>query len=238
MLEQHIDGIIDKTDVVLMAAAEEFEQQFARGGVNRRELQDFLNRMETQLPELNRSMVIDARGKVIYHTGTGTLGNVSDGEFFQQLRKQQGSGLYPSRPIKSRINGRRVVICAQDKSGRWYLCRNRLRCVLPELLSPALLLHQRRSARHHCSARRGHGVIARYPEPASTGRTIGQKKISGEMADLMRTGKEEGTFKTSPPIDNIERAYSYRRSNAYPLNIVVGLASSDYMKEWRAEIAK
>ena len=37
----HIDGIIDKTDVVLVAAAEEFEHQFAGGGVNRRELQRF-----------------------------------------------------------------------------------------------------------------------------------------------------------------------------------------------------
>lgn len=239
VLEQHIDGIIDKTDVVLFAAAEEFEHQFARGGVNRRELQDFLNRMETQLPELDRLTVIDDCGKVIYHTGTGTLGNVSGREFFQQLRKNQRSGLYLSKPIKSRINGRWVVILARrinlaDGTFAGTVCGAfSLNHLLPLFSSINVGAHGTIVLRDGDM-----GVIARYPEPASTGSTIGQKKISGEMADLMRTGKEEGNFKTSPPIDNIERTYSYRRLNAYPLDIIVGLASSDYLKEWRAEVAK
>lgn len=241
VLEQHLDGIIDKTDVVLFAAVEEFEHQFARGGVNRKDLKAFLNRMKTQMPELERLILVDAHGEVVYITGTGTesLSNVSDRDYFQQLRQNPGSGLFISKPIKSRISGKWVVILARrinlgDGAFAGAVCAalpldyfSRLFSTINVGPKGAIVLRDVEL-----------GVIARYPETGGPGSTIGMKKVSSEMAELIRAGKQSGTFKTTPPIDNIERTYSFRRLVTYPFHIIVGFASSDYLKEWRAEVVK
>jgi PAS domain S-box-containing protein len=241
VLEQHIDGIIDKSDVVLFAAVEESEHPFARGGVNRQKLKAFLNRMEAKMPELDRLMVTDAHGGVIYHTGTGTgtLSNVSDRDYFQQLRRNPGTGLFISKPIKSRISGKWVVILARrinlrDGAFAGTICGAlsldyflKLFSTINVGSSGAIVLRDVEL-----------GVIARYPEPGGPGSTIGRKKVSSEMAELIRAGKKSGTFKTTPPIDTIERTYSFRRLVNYPLHIIVGFAGSDYLKEWRAEAVK
>lgn len=241
VLEQHVDGIIDKTDVVLYAATEEFEHQFARGGVDWRELKEFLVRMDSQLPELDCLTVTDARGRVIYHTnpGAGTLKDVSDREYFRHLRTTRQTGLYISKPIRSRISGKWVLVLARriqkpDVNFAGTVCGALSLDYLHQFFSSINV-----GANGAIVLRDGTmGIIAGYPEPAGTGSTIGQKEISGEMTSLLRAGKDKGTFRTTPPIDNIERTYSFRKLTAYPLNIIVGLASSDYLKEWHAKVAK
>jgi len=241
VLDEHIDGIIDKSEVILFAAVEEFENRFARGGINRLELEAFLDRTASRMPELERLTVADARGRVIYHTGTGAgaLTTVSDREYFLHLRDNPGAGLYISKPIKSRISGRWVVILARRlnlKDGSFagtvgaglsldYF--NRLFASINVGPHGAIVLRDGEL-----------GVIARSPEPGGAGSTIGRKRVSREMAEMFHAGKTKGTFKTTPPIDGIERTYSFRRLSQYPLYIVVGLAGSDYLKEWRAEVAK
>ncbi|HBA72392.1 MAG: hypothetical protein A2X82_07110 [Geobacteraceae bacterium GWC2_55_20] len=241
VLEQHIDGIIDKTDLVLFSAVEEYEHQFARGGVNRHELKVFLNRMESQMPELERLALIDARGEVVYHTGTGTgtLSNVSDRDYFQKLRQNPGSGLFISKPIKSGISGKWVVILARrinlgDGAFAGTVCGElSLEYFLQHFSSinvgpnGAIVLRDLEL-----------GVIARYPKAGWPGSTIDLKKVSSEMTELFHTGKMSGTFKTTAQSNNIERTYSFRRLVKYPLHIIVGFASSDYLKEWRAEVVK
>jgi hypothetical protein len=69
MLEQNIDGSIDKIDVVLEAAVEEFGHRFARGGINRNEMKSFLAGLAVRLPEVNCISAADAQGKHRAETG-------------------------------------------------------------------------------------------------------------------------------------------------------------------------
>jgi len=241
VLDEHIDGIIDKSEVILFAAAEEFENRFARGGINRLELEAFLNRTASRMPELERLTVADARGRVFYYTGTGVgaLTNVSDREYFQHLRDNPGTGLYISKPIKSRISGRWVVVLAR----RLTLKDGSFAGTVGAALSLDYFKRLFASINvgpHGTIALRDEelGLITRCPEPGGTGSLIGQKKVSREMMELYQAGKTQGTYKTTTPVDRIKRTYSYRRLSQYPLYIVVGLADSDYLKEWRAEVAK
>ncbi len=241
VLEQHIDGTIDKVNMALFAMSEEFEHQFARGGINRPELDNFLARMITQTPELDRLMVFDPRGNIIFHTGsnTGALKNVADREYFLHLRKNPVSGLYISKPIKSRVSGKWVVVLARrinmpDGSFAGTICGS---LSLDHFLNLFASIDVGRNGA--IALRDGElGVIARFPEPSGAGSAVGQKKVSREMTKLVRTGKPSGTFKTIAPIDGVERIYSYRRFSDYPFHIVVGLSSKDYLREWHSEIVK
>jgi PAS domain S-box-containing protein len=241
VLDEHIDGIIDKTEVILFAAVEEFENRYARGGINRLELEAFLDRTASRMPELERLTVADARGRVFYHTGTGVgaLTNVSDREYFLHLRDNPGAGLYISKPIKSRISGRWVVVLARRLTLKDGSFAGTVATALSLDYINRLFASINVGPHGAIALRDGElGLIARCPEPAGTGSIIGQKKVSREMAELYQAGKTKGTYKTTTPVDRIERTYSFRRLSQYPLYIVVGLADSDYLKEWRGEVAK
>jgi two-component system, cell cycle sensor histidine kinase and response regulator CckA len=241
VLDEHIDSIIDKTEIILFAAVEEFEQKSARGGIDRRELVAFLNRMVSRMPELERLVVANAHGRVVYHTGpyVEALTDVSDREYFLHLRHNPGAGLHISRPIRSRVSGRRVIIFARRINLSDGSFAGTVSAALSQDYINRLFTSINVGPHGAIELRDGElGLIASCPESAGTGSIIGEKKVSREMAELFQAGKKKGTYKTITPVDQVERTYSFRRLSQYPLYIAVGLADSDYLKEWRNEVAK
>jgi two-component system, cell cycle sensor histidine kinase and response regulator CckA len=241
VLDNHICGIIGKIDVLLFAAAEELESQFARGGVDRQLLETLLTRMVSQMPELDRLTVVNARSEITYGTGigVGVLKNVSDREYFKHLRDNPGCGLYISKPLVSRIDGQWVLILARRIS----LADGSFAGTVAGVVS---LKHFQKlfatidvGPHGTIALRDGElGGIARFPEPKVSGSFVGQKKVSREFLELANKGRKNGTYKTTPPYDNTERLYTFRKLANYPLQIIVGLGTGDYLAQWRSEVAK
>jgi hypothetical protein len=100
VLEQYIGGSIDKIDVVLFSAADEIEKQLAEGGIDRRELNAFLDRQSARLPELDGLRMANAQGDIIYGKGVtgGHLKNIADRDYFIACATTQRQGCsYPDR---------------------------------------------------------------------------------------------------------------------------------------------
>ncbi|MDH4285022.1 MAG: PAS domain-containing protein, partial [Gallionellaceae bacterium] len=80
------------------------------------------------------------------------------------------------------------------------------------------------------------GLIARYPEETSNpAANIGQKVVSGELAQQIQAGKMEGTYKAIAGVDKVDRIISYRKVGHYPFYIIVGQASEDILTDWRRQ---
>ncbi len=241
VLEQNIGGNIDKIDVVLRISSEKIEKQVAGGGIDRRELNAFLARQSTLLPELGGLRMADARGEIAYGTGLapGVMTSVADRDYFNRLRNDPKAGLFISRPLVSRVTGKWAVILARRINRTDGAFAGVVYGVIP--LQHFLNLFTSIDVGRHGSITlrdEGFGIIARYPEPEGVGSTIGKKTVSLKLRQLLKTGRDTGTYVTKAPVDNIERTFTYHKIFNYPLYIIVGLATDDYLAEWRAETVK
>lgn len=241
VLDKHISGIIGKIDMLLFAAVEEFEQELARGGGNQKQFNALLARMVSQMPELDRLTFVNKRGEIIYGTGVGfePFKNVSDREHFKYLRDNPDRGLCISKPMVSRIDGQWVIIFAR----RINLADGSFGGTVSGLVSLEYfqkIISAIDVGPHGTIVLRDGdlGGIVRFPEPKVSGSFVGQKKESRELVELERKGEKRGTYKTIPPYDNIERIYTYRTLPNYHFHIYVGLASKDYLAQWRSEAVK
>ncbi len=67
-LELTIDGIIDKSDVALLAVVDEAEKRIAGGGIEELALNSFIARQHTRVPELDGLRVANEQGNVAFGT--------------------------------------------------------------------------------------------------------------------------------------------------------------------------
>jgi diguanylate cyclase (GGDEF)-like protein/PAS domain S-box-containing protein len=241
VLEEYIDGSFDKIDILLLAAVDEIESQLAGGGINRQELNSFLARRSALLPELAALRMLNAQGEIGYGTGltAGTSTSAADRDYFIRFRNDPNAGLFISKPLVSRISGKWVIMLARRVNRHDGSFAGVVYGVVP--LEHFLKLFTSIDVGKHGAISLRDGameIIVRYPEPRGIGSSIGQKTVPSEFQTLLRTGRNSGTFKASSPVDNIERTYSYRKVSGYPLYINVGLATSDYLADWRGEVAK
>jgi hypothetical protein len=102
-LEASISGIIDKIDIGVFAVSREAMRQLATGGVNREELNSYIQNQIAQLPELYGLRVTDADGNLLYGTDipAGKTANISDREYFKSLRDNPKEGLAISKAIQA-----------------------------------------------------------------------------------------------------------------------------------------
>lgn len=241
MLEEYIDGSFDKVDILLLTAVNEIESRIAGGSFDRRELNEYLSRLSAQLPELAALRMLNAKGEVAYGTGLKEVPATSaaDRDYYISLRDEPKAGLFISRPLVSRISGKWVIMLARRVNRPDGSFAGVVYGVVP--LEHFLKLFSSIDVGKHgaISLRDGSlGIIVRYPEPRGIGSTIGQKTISGEFKTLLKAGRNNGSFKARTPVDNVERTYSYRKISGYPLHVNVGLATGDYLADWRGEVVK
>ncbi len=241
VLEQYIGGTIDKIDVVLRISADEIENQIATGGVDEQKLNEFLARQSVRLPELAGLRMADAKGKIAYGAGlpAGTLANVADRDYFRSLRDDPKAGLIISKPVVSRIIGKWVIILARRVNRPTGAFAGVVYGVIPLENFTRLFASIDVGKHGSITLRDGNlGIIARYPEPNGAGSTTGQSTISAKFRQMLSSGRNTGTYMTEAPIDHIERTFSYHKIFNYPLFIITGLATGDYLVEWRNEVAK
>ncbi|TAN51352.1 MAG: hypothetical protein EPN26_09170, partial [Rhodospirillales bacterium] len=81
-------------------------------------------------------------------------------------------------------------------------------------------------------------VFAVYPVPADVDKVIGEKLVVPELQALIQAGREAGTYVTRNTLDGVERNVAVRKIAHYPLYVVVGRATGEYMARWRDQTVK
>ncbi len=238
VLEQYIGGSIHKIDVVILTASDEIEKQIAGGGIDSPDLNTYLYRQAERLPELDGLRMADAEGKIVYGKGVvnGNLKSIADRDYFTHMRDNPKAGLFISKPLISRIIGKWVLIIARRVNRPDGTFAGVVYGVIP--LDHFLKLFTSIDVGKHgaITLRDGNsGVVTRYPHKAGN---IARLAVSARLRGLINSGRNTGTYKTLAPIDKTERTYTYRRISDYPLYITVGLATKDYLAEWRLEVVK
>ncbi|MBV6340190.1 ATP-binding protein [Candidatus Magnetobacterium casense] len=238
VLEQYIGGFIDKIDLVLVDIADDLKNKTHLSTGNGDRVTLLLAKHQQRLPTLESLRVTDAEGIVRYGLGVtkDSKTNVSDMDYFIAAHGSAKSSLTISKPIFARISKKWVIALARridnpDGTFNGVVYANiALEHLIHSFASIDVGPHGGISLRDKEMA-----VIARYPQPKEIGSDIGGKNISPELRRLFEAGQPSGTFFTPTSFDNTPKYVSYRKISPYPLYIVVGIAASDYLEEWRHE---
>ncbi|MBF0559844.1 MAG: PAS domain S-box protein [Nitrospirae bacterium] len=244
VLEQYIADTIDKIDLALFAVADEVARQRSIGYIDKKAVNSYISRIFSRLPFLNAIRLANAQGEIVY--GADTTGEaakrstiISDRDYFKHLRNDPNAGLVISKPVQARITGKWVIIFARRL--------NRPDGSFDGAVWAAIEVeHFHKTFAKLDIGRNGvisfrdseMGLIARHPEIKVSGVSVGQTKVSQELLEQVKTGKTYGTYYTPTGSDNIARTVSFRKIGSYPLYVIVGLASSEYLADWGKDAIK
>jgi signal transduction histidine kinase/CheY-like chemotaxis protein/HPt (histidine-containing phosphotransfer) domain-containing protein len=235
VLEKSIAGTLRKIDLALLDASDEYSRQIASGRINARELNAHLALKYSRLPEVVGLRIANAQGVIEYGTGlaAGSKTNISDRDYFLFHRDNPNMRLIISKPIVGRIRGTWMVLLARrinhpDGSFAGVVFAPVELTQFDESFSAinvgphgVIVLRDKET-----------GIIARYPEPDGVDSSVGQNGKSPQLQEIIRAGKEIGSYQARSAIDNIERSFSYRNISEQSLFILVGLAIEDYLVDW------
>lgn len=179
--------------------------------------------------------IFDAQGQRLY----GNLGrekpiSIADRPYFQQLRDDPAAGTLFSRVALGRISGLPSIWVAraiQNPAGRF------LGAVV---LSIELADIHRQFSRISLGdkgvvvlRRLDDGaVVVRYPGPIEVDNRP-EPDIPTRLAVLDQG--PVGHIEIISPVDGSQRIYGYRQVGDYPFVVAVGIASQDYLRDWRQD---
>jgi PAS domain S-box-containing protein len=241
LLEVSIHGIVDKIDLSLLALTSDVERRLSRGGIEEADLNGALARQLARLPELDILHVVNARGEIVYGAApaAGKPISVADRDYFQRLRRDPAAGLVISQPVLDRLSGKRVLMLARR-------INNRDGSFAGVILGGIGLQHFVKifaainvGRQGTISLRDGElTYVVRSPEHEGVRSGAHQGPVSRRLQELVREGRSSGSYQERSSLDQRERTYSFHRIEKQPLFVVVALAKSDYLAEWRSEAAK
>ena len=238
ILESEIAGHIDAADLILSAAMDEYQRQRSSGRINGLALNTYIERIHSRQPGIDALRITDAQGVLIYGTGVIPSEKVSiaDRPHFIRLRDDPHAGLLISKPQVSRVNQKWVVVLARrirEPNGSF----GGMAFAVITLDHLAKIISTINVGPHGVVALRDEnlGLIARHPQPRGVDNYIGNNLLAKEIRGMIVAGETIGTVTARSILDNVERNYSYRKFGAYPLYILVGLATEDYLASWRNE---
>jgi len=242
LMDQTISGSVMQIDLLLHGVVHGLEAMIAaEPGLEPLRANALLDRHRQLLPILAAIRVADASGRVVLGPGVepGSDASWADRDFFALLREQPQAGLVVGAPVLGRVRPIWVVPFVrrlQHPDGRFagvvsasvpMAHFERLLASLDVGPHGVALLRDAQSA-----------LLARHPPAAAPVGAVGARVLSPELAQVIASGQNSVGFHTRRAADGVERTSHYRRLDAAPWHLVVGLGRDDYLSGWRADLAR
>jgi signal transduction histidine kinase len=237
-VDQNLSSSIEKIDIALRAVVDKVEDYEAKPK-GKQNIEGFLDRFVTHMPEVEAIRVTNQDGIVIYEKGSSKTVNLSDRDYFIYHRDNNNDQLRISKPLWGRITNHYILVFSHrynHKDGSFagdvhatvsleYF--NKLLSQFDLGLGPDDAIIIRDSDL---------GLVARHPDISSKpAGTVGNSAVSKEFRHLAETGVSLATYHTPTSADGLERTFSFRRLSNGTFIVLVGMASKYYMQGWYNE---
>jgi len=229
-LAEGVGGLLDRIDFALLGIGDDVTQ-------NPTQMQALLSGWRRRVPEIQDFWVVGPDGRPRFSgQGERELADVdlSDRDYFSQLRDGSPGGMAVSKPVVGRVTQQWMIILARRINMPDGKFAGVVLATLPVSTVASLFssLHLGRDGAVSLRAA-DLSVMARYPETIGKAAAVGKTAVSKELTEAVRGNPLMGNYLAKAGIDGIERALSYHKIGSRPVYVVVGLATSDTMSEWR-----
>jgi diguanylate cyclase (GGDEF)-like protein/PAS domain S-box-containing protein len=232
-LSQDIGESFAQIDHTLLSTLRQVDRMEAHGPLSARELSAVTEEQRALVPSMTALRLTDAEGWVL-NPGDKPSVSVGDRDYFRAA-KAQPARLAVSDPLKGRINkaGWGVILARARVSAD-----GRFQGVIYGGITTSKFHEQfqRVSVGAHGSVALRTAelkLIARYsPIELDKNAGVGTSKVSKALQDAVAADPTHGSFHTRTALDDIERITAYQQLPGYPMMLVVGLATNDFLQPW------
>lgn len=240
-LELTLSGIFSKINLTLLSIIDEAEKQLDKGAIDWKVLANYGANQHTRIPEVDEFRIVRANGDMITF-GRGpqeVLINIANRDYFIKLKQDANAGLVFSKPVFGQVTKKWLLIISRrfsnpDGSFAGIIQATLSVDALVEMFSTFDLGKLGVITLRDADL----DVIARHPSIQGKSSTIGSKLVSNEFRTLVKEGRMVGTYISPGSIDSLRRTFSYRKLSQYPLYVLAGRSSHDYLGDWYGEVLK
>lgn len=236
-LSQAIESELDRVDMVLRAVVLEH----ARSGADRARLPSIIEQQHSLIEELDSLHATDSAGVLRFGRGVNPALDldISDRSHFVQARDTPAPLLLVGGPQQTRISKKWAIVLARrlnrpDGGFDGMVYANVAVERFQNLFATVNLGSQGAVTLRMLP---GLQLVARHASQNLVSATVGSISASEELRRALGLRPDAGSYIARAPMDGVERAAAYRRLDGYPLLIVAGLGTSDFLAPWRTEVA-
>lgn len=240
-VDYSLSNNIKKIDLALMAVADEMQHHLAKTGRDEQKLSTALARYQSRVPEVGAFRISNAEGNVIFERGWDptVVGTWPDREYYSYLKSHPDAGLQISKPLTDTVTKKVIVVFYRrytrpDGTFGGMVAASMSLNHFNNLLSQFHVLNKVTLVFLNADL----DLIARTPSEASPAKLPGSVMISNRLKELLRSGTQAATYDAVLPVDQRDWTVSYRRMNAAPMIVLVGVAKDDYLVGWYAEATR
>lgn len=240
-LESQLHGQIRANEMALFAVQDELYRQRAHGKIDTPGLNRYIEQVRTRLPGIDAIRITDAQGFLQYGSDVKPAARVSlaDRPHFIRLRDDANAGLVISKPQLSRANNKMVIVLARRLTQEDGSFAGMVFAAIPLAYLTQTFANMDVGENGVVAIRDGElAMVARYPESPLGSMAVGSKSAAPELYQSVQAGQTSGTYRTAKLADKVERTVSFHKLSDYPLYVVVGRASVDYLADARLEAKK
>ncbi|MDD2926243.1 EAL domain-containing protein [Rhodoferax sp.] len=235
VLEEHARSSIEKIDTVLMASQLRLNAAFAGEAMDLVTINAALAKYLGLIGESQSLRVTDKNGRFIYDaSGNLATATIADREYFLRSMADDSARLIISEPLFARITKNWVITLSRrinDPQGDFAgLVQAAVRADFFQDFYTSLHLGSAHSVSLMDDQLR---LVARYPlAPDRLGKVID----SANLRHLVKSGQRHDVYTAVSAVDGVERLYAVRQVGDFPLYVLVGHATSDYLASWRRNV--
>ena len=242
LLDHNISQVLSKVDWSLLEIADQLQRELRlRGRLETQETNALLADRSTWLSDIPNFSVTDAAGLVRFGSALlpGSRASYTDRKFFLVHKSNADSGLIVSNPLFGRLSHTWVTALSRRYNHPDGSFAGVISAAVPISYFSNLLSGLDLGPHGIALLRDGEtALIARYPAVDNLSQQTGAKTFSPELAEIIASGVVASSYRSVNTADGVSRSNSYRRLSAVPYHLVTGMASEDYLADWRASAAK
>ncbi|NYE60938.1 PAS domain S-box-containing protein [Duganella sp. 1224] len=235
-LENYLHGHFQEAELALRRADQEFRDRHAAGRFDDAGFSAYLRSLKERLPHAQAIRGADAAGRVVYgeQIDLRRPQDLTVREFY--ARVVAAPGLVFGLPVQSRISGDWVLPLVHPLrrpdggfGGSAYVLMSSAR------LDTAFAALNIGAHGRIVLIDRDKRLLHRYPESADLP-LGGAIQASAATEALLASGRPGASYLVVSAGDGRQRELSVERVGAYPVYVVVGLASEDFLAPWYKEV--